>query len=697
MSKMDDIIIDSKVGYFNLLKKSYLSLDDSNENIKAKFGCQGANSATQKGFFDELIKLKIQYNKNYKQITNYSNFTIHLRDYQLEAEKQITYELDNNNKCINILPTGGGKTLIFYKIIYNLITNDIERCLENRKVFYPKVILILLPRIKLCNQTVGDNYVSLIPNCQKIILNSLNKNYEGEFISGISNFKNIIIACTYQSSNKLYKLIKNYHYNIDLAIYDECHGITTWMNENKNTKSDNPDITFLMKSSKIKNRLFTSATPCENQINNKAIYGESVKVTGVNNLIKKGYLVPIKTIIKEDKINDNDLENTTGNNICNFINNTCQKENKRKIVIFCNTKRNCNQIYKYFKSELKTHVFKYITENKNSSINPEKELQNFEKTREQSYLITCKKISMGYDNVEIDCIVFLDPKCSKIEIAQCIGRGLRVDTNNPGKYCTVIIPIIEKELNKSDYKTVFEYLAYLNNEGIYSINSLKKRIKKPKPISNPNPITIPNYGFEYDETLIEKVLDKFCTRFDIPDEKEDEVIFDLGFQHMLNNSNYQNVLLIPIKSKSYSNFKRNIIDNLSTGSYKIEWSLRHTFKDNITEKILSNCKKVGNYITYNKLNQGDIILFIEDNFVTFSFMEKKYFDTTKSQELWYTEDFAYILPVNVLKRHKYEDNIYQKLNEILGFKSNYVFRGPVILNKVAKRNTINQLFDYLDI
>ena len=627
---MADLMIDSIVGYFNLLKKSYLSLDDSNENIKSKFGCQEANTTTQKEFFDELIKLKFQYNKNYKQITNYSNFTIHLRDYQLEAEKQITYELDNNNKCINVLPTGGGKTLIFYKTIYNLITNDIERCLDSRKVFYPKVILILLPRIKLCNQTVGDKYVSLIPNCQKIILNSLNKNYEGEFVSGICNFKNIIIACTYQSSNKLYKLIEKYHYNIDLAIYDECHGITTWMNENKKTKSDNPDITFLMKSPKIKNRLFTSATPYKNQIDNKDIYGESVKVTGVNNLIKKRYLVPIKTIIKEDKINGNDLKDITENNICNFINNTCQKENKRKIVIFCNTKRNCNQVYQYFKSELKTHVFKYITECKDSTIDSEKELQNFEKTREQSYLITCKKISMGYDNVEIDCIVFLDPKCSKIEIAQCIGRGLRVDTNNPGKYCTVIIPIIEKELNKSDYKTVFEYLAYLNNEGIYPINNLRQTIKKPKP-PNPNPIPPPkpNYGFEYDEILMEKVLDKFCTRFDIPDEKEDEVIFDLGFQNMLNNSNYQNVLLIPIKSKSYSNFKRNIIDNLSTGSYKIEWSLRHTFKEGQSQKILSNCKKIGNYITYDKLNQGDIVLFIEDNFVTFSFMENKYFDTLK--------------------------------------------------------------------
>lgn len=694
---MTNLMIDSNVGYFNLLKKSYLSLDDSNENITSKFGCQGVNSATQKEFFDELIKLKLQYNKNYKQITNYSNFTIHLRDYQLEAEKQITHELDNNNKCINILPTGGGKTLIFYKIIYNLITNDIERCLDSRKVFYPKVILILLPRIKLCNQTVGDNYVSLIPNCQKIILNSLNNNYETEFVSGICNFKNIIIACTYQSSNKLYKLIEKYHYSIDLAIYDECHGITTWMNENNNSlKLNNLGIDFLMNSPKIKNRLFTSATPCQNQINNKAIYGESIKVTGVNNLIKKGYLVPIKTIIKEDKINENDLEDTAENNICNFINNTCQKENKRKIVIFCNTKRNCNQVYQYFKTELKTHVFKYITESKNSTIDSEKELQNFENTRERSYLITCKKISMGYDNVEIDCIVFLDPKCSKIEIAQCIGRGLRVDTNNPNKYCTVIIPIIEKELNKSDYKTVFEYLAYLNNEGIYPINNLRQTIKKAKP-PNPNPIPPPepDYGFEYDETLMEKVLDKFCTRFDIPDEKKDDVIFDLGFQNMLTKSNYQNVLLIPIKSKSYSNFKRNIIDNLSTGSYKIEWSLRHTFKDDITEKILSNCKKVGNYITYNKLNQGDIVLFIEDNFVTFSFMENKYFDTTKSQALWQTEDFAYILPVNVLKRHKYDDNIYKKLNEILGFKSNYVFRGPVMLNKIGKGNVINRLFEYL--
>ena len=62
------------------------------------------------------------------------------------------------------------------------------------------------------------------------------------------------------------------------------------------------------------------------------------------------------------------------------------------------------------------------------------------KRSKRSIVLTSRLLYRGYSNVEIDNIMFLDNFKSISYIVQALGRGLRVDPNNPDKLCQVIVP-----------------------------------------------------------------------------------------------------------------------------------------------------------------------------------------------------------------------------------------------------------------
>ena len=147
-------------------------------------------------------------------------------------------------------------------------------------------------------------------------------------------------------------------------------------------------------------------------------------------------------------------------------------------------------------------------------------LKEFEKDDEISIIITCKKISMGYDYPRIDMVVFADSKCQKIDIAQCIGRGLRTIICNPNKVCHVLLPVNEKELSKAKYETIRGFFEYMREECEYEILSRKSWELNPKPSPKPSPIPGPpiidkdDYGLQIecdfkDNSLKTKILSMY--------------------------------------------------------------------------------------------------------------------------------------------------------------------------------------------
>jgi superfamily II DNA or RNA helicase len=68
---------------------------------------------------------------------------------------------------------------------------------------------------------------------------------------------------------------------------------------------------------------------------------------------------------------------------------------------------------------------------------------------EKSLLFNCQQIKEGIDVKSCDCIVFLDPKTSKIDITQAIGRALRIDLKNPNKVAKIVLPVVA-EIDEND-------------------------------------------------------------------------------------------------------------------------------------------------------------------------------------------------------------------------------------------------------
>jgi superfamily II DNA or RNA helicase len=235
---------------------------------------------------------------------------------------------------------------------------------------------------------------------------------------------------------------------------------------------------YLFFGNLCKKQIFLSATPYDDQSLNMCLFGKSFKYTKVGRLIANGDLAQIKPYI----CNLSDKDNSRKNNaydleqdfkisllkpICNGILNFVKDEKINKGVVFFNTNSKIvkaldilNNLLKsdtfknYFDDNLKFKVFTYYGKDK------KKVIKEFCKYKYPAIVLSCKKINMGFDDPRIDSVIFADKRLSKIDISQCIGRGLR-------KYFDKICKVLLFETNNN--KMVFNYLNYMQDECEYNI------------------------------------------------------------------------------------------------------------------------------------------------------------------------------------------------------------------------------------
>jgi hypothetical protein len=139
--------------------------------------------------------------------------------------------------------------------------------------------------------------------------------------------------------------------------------------------------------------------------------------------------------------------------LCNFVVESMKKYNKHKGVIYFSTQERVREFYKKMKENYKTFKsFIYISDNGDITQHEHYEsedtsLKSFEDCVQPCIIITCNKMSYGYDNVFIDLICFGDPRESDVDIRQILGRGLR---NNielyPDKLLHILIPIYKFQM-----------------------------------------------------------------------------------------------------------------------------------------------------------------------------------------------------------------------------------------------------------
>ena len=363
------------------------------------------------------------------------------REYQRNIIELGLDKLNELGKFYLELATGAGKTYIVFNIF---------------KKIKPDVLFCLSPRLKINAQNIGKKYLSILGEEYEAFNLSSNDNLD-EFMR--KDCKKVIVGC-YKSINKVYDIINN-HNIIDPSMwYDESHNSVEKWTE----KLDDPIINYLLKNENIKYRLFTSASPDRDIVNNyENIFGKLCSPIKVKDLIDLRYLSPLKPMMYYHNTNDVDILKYS---LENFI------ELKRNWGLsFHNEQGNAKNMFEkhlemYKKN--KTNIRPYLIISEKTEFRTEydyNKLEDFESNK-NSIAYVVRQCDMGYDFSGIDFLIFSDRKMSSKDIIQCIGRGLRPDKlgengTNKDKECILLLPVFIEDETNNKYKKVIEVLRYL--------------------------------------------------------------------------------------------------------------------------------------------------------------------------------------------------------------------------------------------
>ena len=401
---------------------------------------------------EEERKKKIKRDKN--SITDEIKWFT--REYQEEIINLGLTKLNELGKFYLELATGSGKTYIVFKIFEKL---------------RPDVLFCLSPRLKINKQNIGNKYLSI-----------LGKDYEAYDLSSNGDLdtfmkkecKKVIIGCTSKGCDNIVDIIKEYNLSDTSLWIDEAHwGIEGWINKGLSVKQD-----YLLKNTSIKHRVFTSASPNTDTVeNNEGIFGELFKEITVKELIQLRYLCNIKPFIFE--VYDDDVD------YCKTIINDFKYYNREWGLSFHNKCLNAFHIFvkhyeAYKKGDTLIKPYLLIRDNIKETLSKEEDKRTFDNI-ELDYDFTCfdnyesnmnsiayvvKKCDMGYDFNKIDYISLTDKKMSYADLIQCIGRGLRSDClgengKNKDKELYLMIPNYIDVDNADNYDNIINVIQYL--------------------------------------------------------------------------------------------------------------------------------------------------------------------------------------------------------------------------------------------
>lgn len=351
-----------------------------------------------------------------------------LREYQQEAVDKILWHLENYNKPFVVqAATGAGKSLIIADVCHSL----------------DKPVLILQPSKELLEQ----NYAKL-------------KSYGVDDIAiySASMKTKEIGKYTYATVGSIYRkpeLFAHFKY----VIIDECHQV--------NPKNLGGMYTTFLNAIGCKNVCGLTATPYRLQQkyfneNGQLYYTSHLKMINrihpffwkniiykieTQELIDQGYLCPIK--YRGDDIDWDQLEvNTTGADFTSesmekfwndarleklaktiqFIDQHCTRN-----LVFCSSLRAADRAQQLLTAlGVQSHVVSSKTDSKARS-----ELVDGFKKGDYKHLINVGVFTTGFDVPELDSIVLARPTMSLALYYQMVGRGVRIDPENPDKVLRV--------------------------------------------------------------------------------------------------------------------------------------------------------------------------------------------------------------------------------------------------------------------
>ena len=403
------------------------------------------------------------------------------RPHQDEAVQKITAELQVANRTTAVMACGTGKTMV---------------ALWAAEEQEPNTVLVLVPSLALLSQTLpdwckynkwGDRFRRLCV-CSDASVDQSAKNDEYalhqsdlEFpvttkAEDIQNFlaTNLsgvnVIFSTYQSAEVVAVALKGK--TIDFAIFDEAH---------KTTGPKEGLFAFGLsdKNISIKKRLFLTATPRHYNLNkrdkngdfkiismsNENVYGKICYKLSFSAAVKAEIIVPYKVIISVlvNKDVDDELLRRGSTLVRRkeinakwvasqiALKHAIEKTAASKIITFHSriglAEKFASDDSQGFSCHVKGFEIFHVNGKQNAADRKTK-LSEF-KNSTKGLITNSRCLTEGVDVPAVDMVAFIDPRESKIDIAQATGRAMRKFGDKKLGY--IVVPLfIEKNNNETE-------------------------------------------------------------------------------------------------------------------------------------------------------------------------------------------------------------------------------------------------------
>ena len=466
---------------------TFLQQVESNKKITMGYICSSANGTSKnyqkvqkkdiqeiladswqlldKAFFDNVRRIL-----NDKPIKNAKPFEP--RKHQEKAINQAVnhFVKENNARGKLIFPCGAGKSLTGYWL---------SEALESKST------IIAVPSLSLVKQTLEVYLREIVANGIKvkwlcicsdegigasddvaIMTNNIGVpcKTDPEYIRAWlkeNKDEHKIIFTTYQSGQLIADISKKLKISFDLGIFDEAH---------KTVGSNLKKFSYLLfeKNIKIDKRIFMTATErfykgSKDDIismDDEDVYGDTFAQMSFKEAIDLDLLTDYKIItidIKKSEIADFIRQNdkvqlndkwkkvTEARSLAAMLTmrKAMKQFNIKNVVSFHSSierakrskelQEHITDTYNYMPIDTYTVSGKIPTTKRNVIV------QEFAKS-ERALITNARCLTEGIDVPNIDCIVFADPKKSKVDIVQALGRALRKKEGKEWGY--VILPVV---------------------------------------------------------------------------------------------------------------------------------------------------------------------------------------------------------------------------------------------------------------
>ena len=482
---------------------TFLNLIANYDKIKMGYICSTANLTTKN--YDKVPKkltakilgdtwenLPLQFFENLRLFLKKKPLKLSVfkpRPHQKKALKDAIKYFENNKRGKLIFPCGSGKSLTGFWITRELAAKN---------------ILIAVPSLSLIKQTLDIYLSQIVARKEKAKWlcicsdDSIGKSDDVVMLTedlGVpcvtdpiyindwlkrNKLEHKIIFTTYQSGKLIAEISKKLKFSFDLGIYDEAH---------KTVGSDKSLFSHLLfeKNISVKKRVFMTATERfysgskDNivSMDDIGIYGEVFSKMTFKEAIKKDLLTDYKIItldIKRSEISDFIKQNglvelnkrwenePDARSLASMIalRKVMDKYPVNNAVSFHSSiekARRNSSIHTYITKQYGYNpISTYTVSGKQPTSQRNDIVSDFAKTK-KALITNARCLTEGVDVPNIDCIVFADPKRSKIDIVQALGRALRKKDGKKWGY--VILPIVYGDDNEIDNESFNDVVSII--------------------------------------------------------------------------------------------------------------------------------------------------------------------------------------------------------------------------------------------